>query len=50
MRQRVFWLGLMAAPVLGWGIDVPPASAADAVVLASGTLQRCLGITPGQAR
>jgi uncharacterized protein len=50
MRQFVFWLGLMATTVMGWGIETPPVSAADAVVLASGTLQRCLGITPGQAR
>ena len=50
MRQFVFWVGLLATTVLGWGIQTPPVSAADAVVLASGTLQRCLGITPGQAR
>src|ERR1700687_56682 len=49
MGQFVFWVGLMATP-LPWGIHAAPASAADGVVLASGTLQRCLGITPGQAR
>jgi hypothetical protein len=43
----MFWLGLMATTVLAWGSDAPPASAADAVVLASGPLQRCLEITPG---
>ena len=41
---------------LGWlvvalGLALPaPALAADAVVLASGALQRCLDITPGQAK
>ena len=49
MGQFVFWVGLMAT-TLAWGIHAAPASAADGVVLASGTLQRCLGITPGQAR
>jgi len=43
----MFWLGLMATTVLAWGIHAPPASAADGVMLASGPLQRCLGITPG---
>jgi len=40
-------LGLMATSVLAGGIDAPPVSAADAVVLASGPLQWCLGTTPG---
>jgi hypothetical protein len=47
MSQLMFWLGLMATSVLAGGIDAPPVSAADAVVLASGPLQWCLGITPG---
>ena len=40
-------LGLL---VMALGLGAPPALAADAVVLASGALRRCLGITPGQVK
>jgi len=50
MRGRACRLGVAAIAALAWVADGPTALAADPVVLASGTLQRCLGITPGQAR
>ena len=50
MRRLARRLGVVAIAALAWGTTVPPASAADPVVLASGALQRCLGITPGQAK
>ena len=49
MRRARLWLNLLGLAALSIA-GAPIASAADAVVLASGTLQQCLGITPGQTR
>jgi len=50
MRQLARRLSLTAIAALAWTAHVPSAFAAEPVVPASGTLQRCLQITPGQAR
>ena len=50
MRGLARRLGVAAIAALAGAAHAPAALAADPVVLASGTLQRCLGITPGQAR
>src|SRR5260370_4772953 len=50
MRGRARRLGVAAIAALAWVADGPAGLAAAPVVFASGTLQRCLGITPGQAR